>query len=246
MYLKGLQITGHETQYVYGYNFTRGEINRDRDRLADLEAEKYILSRIWGDAILQNEAKLAGLYIDILQKHKRCAETLWTSLKMTQPAVVVIWRQLRESNPGAFFYLEDESTSRKLTNDSAALIWTDLQGVPFPVSKVLWDLLRKFDLARTPEEEQIHRFEKSSTVLADRDSFHSSIVQALKASMSLESRLRFLDICFVDGGGTQLDLMVDIDARTVKIHEKWLDFDAIHRETSCDVLGLVKAGKIDK
>lgn len=246
MYLKGLQIAGHEMHYVYGYNFKCGAINRDRDRLADLEEEKNTLSRIWGDAILQNDAKLAGLYIDILQKHKRCAETLWTSLKLTRPAVEMIWQRLRESNSGAFFYYEDESSSGKLANDQAALIRTDFHGIPFPVSKALWDLLRKHSLARTPEEEQIHRFKTSSTVPSDRDPLHIGILQALKACLSLATSLSSLDLCFVDGGGTQLDLMLDTDKDVVKIHEKWLCFDRVHKETPCDVFDLVKEGKVEK
>lgn len=246
MYLKGLQIAGHETQYVYGYNFTRGTINRDRDRLADMEEEKNTLSSIWGDAISLNDTKIAGLYIEILQKYQHCAETLWTCKKITQPSAKIIWQYLRESHPDAFFYFKDESVSGMLANDQAAIIRTDFSKIPYLLSKELWNLVRKFDLVRTPEEERGHRFRNSATVLADHNSFQISIVQALKASLLLDDSMNSLAVQFVEGGGTQLELMLDTDANVVKIHKKWLCFDQVHRETPCDISDLVKEGKVDK
>lgn len=101
-------------------------------------------------------------------------------------------------------------------------------------------------MARTPQEEQKHRFAASSTILFEKDPFHINIVRALRASISLNPATSPLTVCFVDGGGTQLDLMFDKDAQCIKIHQKWLNFDEVHKEVTCDILDLSDKKTIDR
>lgn len=115
VYLKGLQIAGHEVEYLCGYNFMSGKINRDRDRLSRLDEEKQMVTQIWEESILKNSVEIADIYTNILQDHSKCAETLWTCDRIAKPPIEVVWKRLRESKPNAFFHSKDQASSKTLT-----------------------------------------------------------------------------------------------------------------------------------
>ena len=106
IFLKGLRIAGHRSDYAFGYNFARGAAERDRGRLTKLSEEVELLTGIWERAILAQGPRLADTYIQLVRDREGCGEVALTGDKLPQSAVQSIWVQLRSSHPGAFFYPE--------------------------------------------------------------------------------------------------------------------------------------------
>ncbi|KIX97808.1 uncharacterized protein Z520_06586 [Fonsecaea multimorphosa CBS 102226] len=243
IYLKGLQIDGHAAGYVYGYNFARGSIGRDRTHLQKQSEETQILVDIWEHAILSQRTDLTDAYIKLLRHQEDCPEVASTSDRLSESSARIIWERLRIIEPDAFFYCEVDP-SHSVTADQIALIPAEFQRRPVAVSRALWNLLRKFSFVRTPPEERYCLFKGSEVIAPHRTPFSAHVLRALLASLSLHPKLNNVRLIFVDGGGTDLDLAYDKEANQVHIHGKWLDFQKVHENGLCEVLRLIDGENI--
>ncbi|KIW86756.1 uncharacterized protein Z519_12669 [Cladophialophora bantiana CBS 173.52] len=86
----------------------------------------------------------------------------------------------------------------------------------------------------------------SKEVVLDRDAFGTHIVRTLKVSMALHPKLRDLDLRFVDGGGTKLEIAFNHTEKQVLVHAKWLQFLTAHKMGPCEVLRLTDDGQLDE
>jgi hypothetical protein len=106
---------------------------------------------------------------------------------------------------------------------------------PAKVPKTLWKLLRKFKLARTPQEEKFRLFMSSRSVCMEENIFSINLVRLLKAAMLLDERLAGIKIQAVEGGDTDIDVLYLADVKKLLLHGKWLDFDRVHIDSSCEL-----------
>jgi hypothetical protein len=106
----------------------------------------------------------------------------------------------------------------------SSIITTDLNKRPEKLPKALWNILRNFSLARTPQEERIHLFENSKTIEINEDPFCVGVLRALSASLSLDRRMEGMKVQFVNGGDTEIDLLFREEEKLLRVHEKWIDF----------------------
>ena len=117
----------------------------------------------------------------------------------------------------------------------SSIIAMDLKNRPEKLPKALWKILRKFSLARTPQEERIHLFENSETIVVNEDRFCVGVLRAFSASLSLDGRMEDIQVQLVKGGDTEIDLLFREHEKLLRIHEKWVDFQRIHEGASCEV-----------
>lgn len=59
-------------------------------------------------------------------------------------------------------------------------------------------------------------------------------MRALRSSLELDETLKDLDVKFVKGGQSTIDVLVDSEEKLLKVHDKWLDFSKIHEDTACE------------
>jgi hypothetical protein len=115
IYLKGLRVAGPgptSREYIFGYNFVRGRINRDRERLASLSEEAGMLATIWEQSIAQIGDRITDNYIKMFRDHEDCADISLAIEKVSSSTAKTIWSRLRTLSPDAFFYsAEDKSES---------------------------------------------------------------------------------------------------------------------------------------
>lgn len=264
IYLKGLRIEGHVSNLAFGYNLAHGTIGRDRDRLKTAAEEDEMLNAIWEQAILTQGPDSVDTYIKLLHDREDCSEVGLTAQKLQKSAAQAVWARLKRLNPYAFFYPQggssqtpsiDQVCVRSFLNArgsrtdnclkvAIATIKDELNKEPVAVSSALWELLRKFSLVRTLQEERRVLFVASKEVVLHPGAFGAHIVRALKASLALHPRLRDWDLRFVDGGGTELDMVFSNESR-VLVHVKWLQFQTSHRMGPCEALGFTGDGRID-
>lgn len=86
----------------------------------------------------------------------------------------------------------------------------------------------------TPLQERKRLFEMSPQIQLPPDMFSINIVRALKGSFALEPKLSGFQVEFVDGAQTSIDLLYDSNLKVLRIHGKWLNFDGMHRGSSCE------------
>ena len=68
VYLRGLLLpssTLDSNPFKLGYNFIKGRVNRDRQRLADDLEEADLVTRIWESAIEKEETVLLPIYVNL-------------------------------------------------------------------------------------------------------------------------------------------------------------------------------------
>jgi hypothetical protein len=125
------------------------------------------------------------------------------------------------------------------------VIVINLKKQPEPLSKVLWNILRKFSLLRTPHEERLCLFMASELASVDTTPFSTSILRVLKAALQLDDRLGQINIQVVKGDETGIDLLYKDDDNVLLIHEKWLDFDKTHEDATCELSLLAPGRRIE-
>lgn len=115
------------------------------------------------------------------------------------------------------------------------LIRSSLKRSPVPLPKGLWNILTRFDLVRTPQEEIKHLFTTSATSACQTSLFSENVQRALRAALALSERTSDVTVLFVEGGQVGIDLLYEPEKKTVKVHEKWLNFEEIHKTATCHV-----------
>jgi len=113
IYLKGLHIPGHGPdgrEYIFGYNFLRGRINRDRERLMNRSEEAGMLCRIWEQSTAIRGNDVMDQYIKLFREREECADIALAKKMMSIAMAKSIWGRLRASLPGVFFYSTEDGS----------------------------------------------------------------------------------------------------------------------------------------
>lgn len=115
------------------------------------------------------------------------------------------------------------------------LIRKFLEKRPLRLSEPLWNLLRKFDLIRSPDDQRIHLFKKSPDSSSAHTVFSHGVHRALMASLALDPRTKNIQVSYVQSADLGIDFLFVEEESLLKIHEKWLDFQKIHETASCQI-----------
>ncbi|KAI9878014.1 MAG: hypothetical protein M1830_002172 [Pleopsidium flavum] len=240
VYLKGLLLPNASSsakKFVYGYNLRQGCTNRDRGRLTDPSEEANQLRSIWEQAVDKRD-ELVDKYVNLLQHHQDCGDISLAESKVRKATAEKIWANLFSKVDGERFYFREGDDnhvrlSTKSDFQSIELIRSSLQRSPVPLPKGLWKILTRFKLVRTPQEERLHLFTKSAPSVCQTSSFSENVQRALRAALALNERTSDVTVLFVEGGQVGMDLLYESEKKTVKVHEKWLNFEEIHKTATC-------------
>jgi hypothetical protein len=91
--------------------------------------------------------------------------------------------------------------------------------------------LKKYNLVRTPQEQQIYLFQKAPEVPEKGTTYSAGLKRALRAVLALDARTKGLEIVFKAVGKAQLELL--LSGEKLEINENWLDFQASHEKAPC-------------
>lgn len=106
IYLKGLLLEGISSTkpFLFGYNFFKGQVNRDRERLSNPEEEARILSQIWAEALQSNGKDIVKKYVKMLREDK-WADVHEVADYISEATARHIWTYLVGLDPeGKIFY----------------------------------------------------------------------------------------------------------------------------------------------
>lgn len=119
IYLKGLRVPGlgpDGTGYIFGYNFARGQINRDRERLVSQSEEAEMLAMIWEQSIKVRGDDITDNYIKLFRDYQECADIASAEEKVSVLIAKAVWNRLRTASPNAFFYSEERNSESDTAN----------------------------------------------------------------------------------------------------------------------------------
>ncbi|OAP56275.1 hypothetical protein AYL99_09454 [Fonsecaea erecta] len=240
IYLHGLLVSesAGDSQggksYHFGYNFHRGKINRDRQRMTDQDEEARTLASIWEQAIVLRGNFVIDAYIKLFAEDEEASDVVQAYRYMGPVTAQNLCRRLKESHPEAFFYADRGESERNATTDED-IISKELKKRPLKLGKKIWSILRKEPpLMRTPLEERNHLFESSQRIEPGQDIFGLNIIRALNGAFTLHPELSNVNIEFVDGADTAIDLLYAADRNLLRIHAKWLDVARVHEGSCCE------------
>jgi hypothetical protein len=110
IYLKGLLLEGEPTiPFKFSYNFYRGEVNRDRQRMSSPGEEAKTLAKIWGEAVRLHEETVLPELIEMLQSGTPWADVHLAEEHVSLETAQKLWQELRRRNPeGRLFYYYDQ------------------------------------------------------------------------------------------------------------------------------------------
>lgn len=111
------------------------------------------------------------------------------------------------------------------------VIINSLKKEPQQLPKSVWEPLRRFDLIRTPEEQQFHLLHSAPASQMLETPYSLGLRRALKAALALNENTRGMTVTFKSGSGTNLDLV--LEGSDLEINDKWLSFDRSHRASPC-------------
>lgn len=103
---------------------------------------------------------------------------------------------------------------------------------PVPISQDLWDIISKFGLCRTPQDELLTRFKYAGVVAAPTTRFATHVEWMLRRVLHASPVTRDMRLHFVNG--MSLDVNVGLFADEWRIHNKWLTWDGAHEHSVCD------------
>ena len=88
---------------------------------------------------------------------------------------------------------------------------------------------------RTAQEERVHLFKCSPQSVAEETPYSANVKRCLSAALALNDETEDLKLIFKSGDTTELDLLLEDDSRQLLIYEKWLDYQASHRQVACQI-----------
>jgi hypothetical protein len=89
IYLKGLRVPGLGLDgrvYIFGYNFVRGQINRDREPLVNRSEEAEMLAQIWDQSIVRRGDSVTDNHLKLFHDHQDCADVASAEEKVSLSA----------------------------------------------------------------------------------------------------------------------------------------------------------------
>ncbi|OQD94904.1 hypothetical protein PENSOL_c023G00732 [Penicillium solitum] len=112
------------------------------------------------------------------------------------------------------------------------------------ISIALWDALGSVPPIRTPEEEQAKLFLGAEVCALPESAFGRTISRALRACLAMYKQTEHMSIHFIHSDISDIEVAFDANRHALKIHQKWLEFDTLHRQHACrDVVPDNKAGQ---
>lgn len=200
IYLKGLLVSDGSSAvkpYIFGYNLLQGCVNRDRRSMTTSSKEAEVLVGIWDQAIQHHGNDVLDKYIDLLQDHHSCADVTLAEIKIPKPLAEIIWQRLYTvaTAQNRFYYCENYG------DKTCDFIRKSLKKQPSPLSVPLWNLLRRFSLIRTPQEQR-DLFRNSELAEVKWTTFAINVDRAFCASLLLDPGLPLIKTLYVRGGDT--------------------------------------------
>ncbi|KAH8881903.1 hypothetical protein GQ53DRAFT_734671 [Thozetella sp. PMI_491] len=226
--------------YVFGYNFVEGDINRDRQRLSHPAQEAAMIAKIWQHPILENREDVVRSYIDLFKDPRDVPDIAFAEKVVSEPVAKAIWSFMKAENPDTFFYCVTTDERSPDDIDQASLILTTIKKRPEALSKNLWRTLRRWSLVRTAQEERVRLFAGSEPAQVPDNIFSLSVFRMLQGALQLDKKLEQIQLRIVKGGGTGIDLLYEEEERQLLIHNRWLDFEQVHENSSCEASRLAK------
>jgi hypothetical protein len=115
IYLKGLLLEGNTSSkdFRFGYNFLRGDVNRDRQRLTDSKSEADMLTKIWTAAIDKDGLEILDQYITML-KESTLADVNLAQDYISEPLAKKIWQRLLAQDPEKKIFYHDNINSDRV------------------------------------------------------------------------------------------------------------------------------------
>jgi hypothetical protein len=108
LYLKGLKL-GHESGSV---DLAQGDVNRDREFMADREAKAKTLADIWSDSMVKGGEAIVRQYLGLFSRRDGDAPDIKLADKfVSENSTRVMWQQLMKDEPGVFFYSDEDDVS---------------------------------------------------------------------------------------------------------------------------------------
>ena len=91
---------------MFGYNFARGYINRDRERLTSPMEEATMLAKIWEQPILDGREEVIRRYLGLFRDHENRPDIAFAEKVVSEAVAGTLWDSMRKGSPSAFFYSE--------------------------------------------------------------------------------------------------------------------------------------------
>lgn len=91
------------------------------------------------------------------------------------------------------------------------------------------------DSVRTAQEQRTHLFRNSPVSDKPATVFSQNIQYGLRTCLALDRRTLQVQIEYVSGAETDIDMLFDKEQNLLKIHDKWLYFALIHETAPCRV-----------
>ncbi|KAF2996556.1 hypothetical protein E8E15_000224 [Penicillium rubens] len=231
LFLHGILLpmsTSGVKHFKFGYNFALGKFSRDRQGLiAKCEVADKV-RQIWQYALHMHEQTLLPIYVNLLQNFPQVGDIEQADRLLEPSTKARIWKYLlRVTGRQRFFRSETSSV------ESVCMIREITGKRPTRLSEVLWNLLRSGSPIRTVEEEQVELFKDAEVCASPESAFAKTTDWALKACLALSKATRNIQVLYVKGPVGKLDVSYDAGHGTLKIHRRWLDFDAMRQEASC-------------
>ncbi|KAJ5240491.1 uncharacterized protein N7469_002082 [Penicillium citrinum] len=230
IYAHGVLLPGANWTHSFrlGYNFPRGKATRDRQWLMDRHGVAERVCRIWESALQAHEDVLLPIYVDLLRKTPAPMDVDMAADLLLPPTASRIWKHLRDESQGKkFFYCETAGAQDVMM--IRATIGSGRVGCPRSCG-VCCDRPHAFAASR----KSFRSFFGMPRSVAPPDTIFSRTVQkALRACLALLDSMRGIHVVYAQGVEGRADVLYDPQQRTLKIHRRWLDFEAIHQRQSC-------------
>lgn len=113
VYLKGLHVADLSPSgvpYTYSYNFLKGSINRDRERLTHPNEEAKMLAGIWEIAMVNRGDVITRRYRELFDK-EHCPDVSLGETSVSKNAATLLSDYMKRSSPGTFFYPRESAES---------------------------------------------------------------------------------------------------------------------------------------
>ncbi|KAH0569248.1 hypothetical protein GP486_000004 [Trichoglossum hirsutum] len=229
VFLKGILLEEGRfslTPFQYGYNLSQGRVDRDRKCLSNPEEQAQLLAEVWAEAV-EDDATLLTKYVNMLQSDPHPTDIAHTKHAISEQTTKKIWQHLLDRDPERKTFYYDS----KLGGKDVEFIINSLGKDPVPLQRHAWIPLKKYGLLRTPQEQQIHLFQKAPEAPEDGTIYSLGLKRALRAALVLDARTKSLRVVFKAAGKAQLNLL--LSRTSLEINETWLDFQAGHEKTPC-------------
>ncbi|KAI9773653.1 MAG: hypothetical protein M1840_006927 [Geoglossum simile] len=220
IFLKGILLDGNRftsTQFEFGYNLFQGGVDRDRKGLAKFGEQKQLLAEIWAEAV-EKDANLLTKYVNMLRSHPPPADVSETKDFISLPTASKIWRHLLDKDPERKVFYYDSKRGDQSEKGSGTVT-------------IVWIPLKRYNLVRTPQDQQIHLFQKAPEAPEYSTVYSVGLKRALGAVLALDTRTQDLGIVFKSVGKVQLELL--LSGMRLVINETWLSFQESHEKAPC-------------